>query len=345
MSDVQEEIKFPIREARELVQDLLPPNAFIYWVDFLFHITLGWIFFFFCFNSELFSLNQWSFFFVSTFAFFRAAIFIHELTHLRKGTFVLFRITWNLLCGFPLMIPSFLYQGVHNDHHNMNLYGTKDDGEYFPFIHEGKLKIILFVLVSFLVPVFFFIRFVFLAPLSYCHKGVRSFVLGKTSSLSIDLYYKRTPASLNAVPMWQFQETVTCLYGWTFLLLITRGVLPYVALGLWFLTLGVVFFVNSLRTLAAHRYRYPGNEILDISEQLLDSVNIPESLFGSLWAPVGLRFHATHHLIPEMPYHSLGETHRRLMQKFSKKSLYIQTTSRSLSSTLKRLWREAGNLI
>ena len=301
-------------------------------------------FFFFCIKSELFSLSQWSSFFVSTFAFFRAAIFIHELTHLRKGTFFLFRVTWNFLCGFPLMIPSFLYQGVHNDHHNMNLYGTKDDGEYFPFIHEGRLKIILFVLVSFLVPAFFFIRFVFLAPLSYCHQGVRSFVLGKTSSLSIDLNYKRTPASLNAVPMWQFQEAMTCLYGWTFLLLIVQGVLPYVALGLWFVTLGVVFFVNSLRTLAAHCYRYPGNEILDMSEQLLDSVNIPESLFGILWAPVGLRFHATHHLIPEMPYHSLGETHRRLMQKFSKKSLYIQTTSRSLSSTLKRLWREAENL-
>jgi hypothetical protein len=154
VSDVQEEIKFPIREARELVQDLLPPNAFIYWVDFLFHITLGWIFFFFCFNFKLFSLNQWSFFFVSTFAFFRAAIFIHELTHLRKGTFIFFRIAWNLLCGFPLMIPSFLYQGVHNDHHNISLYGTKGDGEYFPFVNEGRQKIILFLLASLFLPTF-----------------------------------------------------------------------------------------------------------------------------------------------------------------------------------------------
>ena len=45
MSDAQKEIKFPIREAREIVKDLMPPNAFIYWADFLFHITLGWIFF------------------------------------------------------------------------------------------------------------------------------------------------------------------------------------------------------------------------------------------------------------------------------------------------------------
>jgi len=38
VSDIQEEIKFPIREAREMVKDLMLPNAFIYWVDFLFHI-------------------------------------------------------------------------------------------------------------------------------------------------------------------------------------------------------------------------------------------------------------------------------------------------------------------
>ena len=56
------------------------------------------------------------------------------------------------------MIPSFLYQGVHNDHHNMNLYGTKDDGEYLPFIHEGRLKIILFVEIKKTIKVILFVK-------------------------------------------------------------------------------------------------------------------------------------------------------------------------------------------
>ena len=34
MSAIQEEKKIPIREAREIVKDLMMPNAFIYWVDF-----------------------------------------------------------------------------------------------------------------------------------------------------------------------------------------------------------------------------------------------------------------------------------------------------------------------
>ena len=345
MSDVPEEIKFPAREAREMVKDLMTPNAFIYWVDFLFHVTLGWCSFFLCFKSDSFSLNQWVFFFVSIFSFFRAVIFIHEITHLRKGTFRLFRLVWNLSCGFPLMVPSFLYQGVHNDHHNINLYGTKDDGEYFPFVREGKFKIIFLVSVSFCAPFLFFVRFVFLTPLSYCHRSIRSLVLEKISSFSINPSYKRTRSSLNSVPMWRAQEAAACLYGWIFLLLIMQEALPYKVLGLWFITFGSVFFVNSLRTLVAHCYRYSGNKTLAISEQLLDSINIPNSFLGVLWAPVGLRFHATHHLIPEMPYHSLGKTHKRLMEDFSKKNLNIQTNSSGLWPTLARLWRESGNLV
>jgi fatty acid desaturase len=209
MSAIQEEKNFSIREAREMVKGLMRPNPFIYWVDFLFHVVLGWCSFYFCYKADFFSPIQWALFFVSMFSFYRAAIFIHEITHLRKGTFYLFRVVWNLLCGFPLMIPSFLYQGVHNDHHNVKLYGTKGDGEYYPFVHEGRSKIILFASASFFVPVLFFVRFVLLTPLSYCNKSLRRLVLKKISSLSINLNFQRTGPSLNAVDMWLSPEPAT----------------------------------------------------------------------------------------------------------------------------------------
>ncbi len=344
MSDIQPDLNFPIREAREIVKDLLVPNSLIYWADFLFHVFLGWGAFVLTLLPSPFSYYPYVLFIVSSLALFRAAIFIHELTHLKKDSFKVFRIVWNVLCGFPLMIPSFLYQGIHNDHHKRNLYGTEEDGEYFPFVKEGRLKIILFVIFSFLVPVIFFIRFIFLTPLSYLHTKFRSWVLEKVSSFCIDLSYRRTRASLATVPMWQVQEAVTCLYGWAFIVLVAMGILSFEVLILWYIVMATVFLLNSLRTLAAHRYRHFGHKTLDFSEQLLDSVNIPENLLAILWAPVGLRFHATHHLIPEIPYHSLGKAHRRILQEFSRKDLYDRTACRGLGAALGRLWQEAGPL-
>ena len=36
------------------------------------------------------------------------------------------------LLGVPLLVPSFLYEGVHNQHHAKLYYGTIDDPEYLP---------------------------------------------------------------------------------------------------------------------------------------------------------------------------------------------------------------------
>src|SRR5690606_41820841 len=52
---------------------------------------------------------------------------------------------------------------------------------------------------------------------------------------------------------------------------------------------------------------------ISLTAQYLDSVNVPPpGLMAEIWAPVGLRYHALHHLMPSMPYHSLPEAHRRL---------------------------------
>ena len=101
--------------------------------------------------------------------------------------------------------------------------------------------------------------------------------------------------------------------------------------------------VNSIRTLGAHRYQNPKESVMSYSGQMLDSVNTPgNSWVTPLWAPVGLRFHATHHLFPDLPYHALGEAHRRLMQDNGENSLYGRTVSSGLVSTLNQLWKHAG---
>jgi fatty acid desaturase len=105
-----------------------------------------------------------------------------------------------------------------------------------------------------------------------------------------------------------------------------------------------VFVLNSLRTLAAHCYRYPGVRAVDFTDQFFDSVDVPGNpLVTSLWAPVGLRYHATHHLFPSMPYHALGAAHRRLARCLPDDARYLEVTRKSLWDALTRLWSDAAS--
>ena len=85
---------------------------------------------------------------------------------------------------------------------------------------------------------------------------------------------------------------------------------------------------------------------MSVTAQYLDSVNVPPpGLLPALWAPVGLRYHALHHLLPGVPYHNLGEAHRRLKRELGPDSIYFAANHRHLSLLIARLakssWRGA----
>ena len=72
---------------------------------------------------------------VAVVALYRAVLFIHEITHRAgKGPARPSPLAWNALVGVPLLIPSFLYEGVHTDHHRQSCYGTAAD----PGIHAVR---------------------------------------------------------------------------------------------------------------------------------------------------------------------------------------------------------------
>src|SRR5205823_1084443 len=92
--------------------------------------------------------------------------------------------------------------------------------------------------------------------------------------------------------------------------------------------------LNQLRTVVAHRYGSIGNA-RDHLEQLRDSNTFDRGLiFPGVWAPLGMRYHALHHLMPSMPYHAMGQAHRRLMQHLPSGSPYHQTLQCGLWSSL-----------
>lgn len=337
--------EFPINEAYQLVRDLMTPNPWIYWADFLFHITLGWVAFFATLLSPMFSLWQLGGYIIAMLALYRSAVFVHELAHLKKGTFKNFRLIWNIICGVPLMIPSFTYDGVHSDHHKPDIYGTNKDGEYLPFAHRRPIEIVLYVLLSFLIPALLVTRFLVLTPLSYLVPPLRRIIWERGSSLTIDPSYRRAKNAIRNDLNWRQQELGACLFAATVIVLAMLEVLPYSALILWYIIAVTIFMLNSLRTLVAHTYRNTGERKMTLAEQYLDSINIPgNAMITPLWAPVGLRFHATHHLFMSIPYHNLGRAQRRLANGLIDNTQYLKTLRKGLWDALKQIWHESSTL-
>lgn len=344
MADKKTNDEFPLADARKLILNLAKPKPIRYWLDFLTFAAVGWTAFVLTLTLQVPTIAKAGLALVSSLSLYRCMIFIHELAHVRRGGLNGFRVIWNLLCGFPVMLPSFTYRGVHNEHHIRKVYGTQEDGEYFAFVWDKPYKILGFPIISLILPIYFFIRFTLLTPFLVLSKKLRKFVWSWFSSLAIILKYKRPlPESKKEEKGWLVQEWFACIYGITAIVLIAVGVIPYTALILWYGITALGFVLNAFRTLAAHAYRNPGDQVMSQSEQFLDSVNVPGFLFfPALWAPVGLRYHATHHLFPLMPYHALGKAHRVLKKELPKDSLYHNTYRKTLLHAIVQLWKETA---
>jgi fatty acid desaturase len=104
-----------------------------------------------------------------------------------------------------------------------------------------------------------------------------------------------------------------------------------------YITAVAIVLLNSVRTLGAHRYFGDGGQMTFL-DQLRDSVNYPNRPWiTALWGPLGLRFHALHHLFPSMPYHEMGKAHRRLMAHLPANSPYRETVRTTLAESLMEL--------
>lgn len=334
---------FPMAEARLISRRFSEPEAKTYWTDFLVSAAIGWSAFAGAVIAQPFSFGQIALTFVASFALFRAVLFTHELAHLKKGTFGKFRFVWNIFAGIPFLVPSYSYTGVHIDHHRPGVYGSTRDGEYVSFGAGKPWRSVAYVLLSFVLPPLLLIRFIVLTPLSWVLRPLRGLVWRRMSSLAIDLSYDRHPPNKDDDETWLVQETATAMFAVVVAALIATGTLPLAVAGVWYAVTATILFVNSIRTLGAHAYRYSGDATVTKTEEFLDSVNVPsEDLLSKLIAPVGLRFHATHHLFPATPYHNLPKLHAALASELSDTTAYLSTSRKSFADALVRLWKDAA---
>jgi fatty acid desaturase len=329
-----------LKEARALVQDLFPPRPGIYWPDMLASAAVGWA----AFILAVFGPGPWLRalgFAVAVLALYRAVLFVHELSHLSRGKLPGFSLAWNLLVGVPMMVPSFTYVGVHTEHHRRTVYGTAADPEYLPLARGSRLGILLFLAETVLAPALFALRFVLLSPLGWLIGPFGRLLERRASSLAINFAFTRRDLRPDERRRMRAAEAGIVLLWWTLLALMALEVLPWRLLLVWYLVSVGVALINQVRTLAAHHYRSDGSQ-LDVIGQLTDSVNIVGGPWWAILAPVGLRFHALHHYLPDMPYHGLVEAHRRLLDGLPAEIPYPEVNHRGLGPVLRTLWREAG---
>jgi len=346
--------EFSLAEARRIVGNFFRPNPWIYWTDFLVSWSLGVV----CFATvqhpdRITGIATWhgpltiGLFIVSSILFYRCTLFIHELVHIRADEFKAFRFVWNLLCGIPFLIPSFVYY-THIDHHRRKHYGTHADGEYIPLSSLPARQILFYLSQVLVLPILAVIRWGVLTPLTWFSSTIRDLVHKHASSMIMDPKYIRPLPTKNVLRKIRLQETLCFLCVWAvgarmtinYGLIFDKPLSPMFLVQT-YLTGVFILTLNALRTLGAHRWTSPGRE-MNFVEQMLDSVNYPHNpLIAGMWAPVGLRFHALHHIFPTMPYHALAKAHRRLMRELPSDSPYRRTEARSLTGSLVSLWRRA----
>jgi len=273
--------------------------------------------------------------------YYRAAMFTHEIAHAKSGELKWFKIVWNTLVGIPFLMPAFLYT-PHNDHHLVGAYGTGKDGEYLPMPSQGWWGVILYFAECLVLPLFFFVRFGVLAPLSWVYPPLMRWTHRHASTMVIDLSYQRQ--EVDSSEWWSIRLQEVMCFSWIVANFVIARVVfdlwPVKALTLAYLVALGIMFLNHTRTLAAHRYTFETHTFKNqFIAQFADSVNVRGGLATEIWAPLGQRYHALHHLFPGIPYYNLGAAHRRLLAELPAGSLYHRAEERSLFSTLKSFYR------
>ena len=324
-----------------LIADLFKRSPAIYWTDLLLSAGTGWALLAVYFLATPWSALQLGAFFVSSLLFFRAGTFIHEIIHMPNGQMIAFKRVWNLLVGIPFLTPWIMYAN-HIEHHNHRRFGTPADGEYLPLGSSPIKETLKYLAQAPLLPLFMLLRFGILGPLSWFIPKLRHLVLTRASAAVSNPYYnERFPQRFDN--HLKIVEVLCFLYLAVLAVLVWEDVISLTQVFMGYLLVAFTLGLNWVRNLAAHRYENDGQP-MNLASQVEESINITGQTWLTIFFfPVGLRYHALHHLFPALPYHNMDAAHRRLMEHLPADAFYRATNRASFFAAVSELWQSARN--
>jgi len=277
---------------------------------------------------------------IGIYAAYRCGSFMHEIVHFNRKQpgEMAFRKAWNLLFGIPIMSPSVLYDS-HLEHHMPDSFGTVRDPEYVPILNRSFFGLANFVFGHVLGPISMVALRMLLNPVIWLVPSLgRKLMGGKGTALVINWdYVPVAKQQRSAFDRFAIVAATVLLY--TYIILIATGIIPLIIAGKILLLVILSMVMNGIRTLVAHRYENYDGESVNKQAQLTDSINlIGNPVIGGLFAPVGLRFHALHHLVQTLPYHSLAPAHAKLMEELPADDAY-RTVNVSIHQAMAELKR------
>lgn len=324
-----------MKRVQELVADLREPRQARYFADLLLCAGLGWLSFI---VAVLPGPVGWrgAAFVVAVLLLYRTLGFIHEIFH-QQGMRA-FRHVWHAVSGVPLLIPFLLYLPIHQGHHSKLTYGTPEDGEYDQFLGRAGLASAKLFALNLALPLALWVRFALLTPLATLLPPIREKMIPEFVHMALRMPYRAPSLKESARAEAMAVEWACCAWGWA---LVAVGVLAgWLWVAAWAGLVIAIATLNTVRALGGTHLYVEEAQGRDARGQLLDSLNIDSnSPLTVLLCPVGLRFHALHHVAPYLPYHALPTAHRRLMAQLPAGSEYHQVTMRSLRAGVGRMRR------
>jgi fatty acid desaturase len=312
-------------ELRALVASLEPYQKVskpYFYADVLLTAALAWAP---LYAVSVRDLDIWTpiFLLVAYLAFYRGTAFIHEVIHFGKKVKGI-TLFYNFLFGFPNRIPSYIHE-PHKFHHLPNTFGTERDPEYLYLKGMGGGYFYRPLYAGLLAPFVLVYRFGILPMVYWAFtEEKRMNLFRRMSTIVVNPAYERAEWREADLRRAYRQDAGCVIFLWLLIGAWVVGLLPTAFFGWWYLIGAVATAVNMYRARVAHRYDNREG-ILSPLAALRDSTTIEGGIASELWAPIGLKYHALHHLAPQIPYHNLGKAHRHLRARLAPDHPYSRT--------------------